>query len=139
YLASVVLVAAATLLSYLACLYYTVILFHNALLARSAQAVLLVFIYYLFILSLVVFASTVSRSTAVAGAVSVGGLFLFSVLASFGGWLGENTPGSLSGWENKLLAGRAVLWDALPALGITLGLAFFLLGAAVVIFNRQEL
>lgn len=139
YLASAVLILVSTALSYLACLYYTVIIFKKSLFAASAQAVFLVYLYYLLILAVTLFASTVSRSVALAGALSVGGYLVLSLLPSLHPWLGHYSPGALVGYQGKLIAGAATWRDAWPAAASTLGLAAVLFVLSIFVFERQEL
>ena len=103
FLASAVLVLLSTLLAYLACLYYTAILFRETLFAPSVQAIILVMAYYLLILAVTLLASTVSRTIALAGAISVGGFLLLSLLPSFHPWLARYSPGALPRYQGQLL------------------------------------
>lgn len=139
YAASAVLILVSTCLSYLACLYYTVLIFKEALFAASAQAVLLVMAFYLLILAITLLASTINRSVALAGAISVGAFLVLMVLPSFGAWLARYSPAALIDYENRLLQGTATIAAAAPALAITLGLATALVFLAVWIFKHQEL
>jgi len=139
FLASAVLVLLSTLLAYLACLYYTAIIFRETLFAPSAQAILLVMAYYLLILAVTLLASTVSRTVALAGAISVGGFLLLSLLPSLHHWLARYSPGALPRYQGLLLTQAGTMADALPALAGTLGLTVLLVAAAAILFERQEL
>ena len=139
FIASAVLVLAATAVSYLACLYYTYVLFSDAVFAVSAQAVLLMIVYYLLILAVTILASVVSRSVALSGAISLGGFFVLSLLPSLHRWLAKYSPGAIPNYQNKLLQKTAVLGDALPCLLITLGATAAVLVLSVMIYKRQEL
>lgn len=139
YLASAFLVTAATLLAYGACFYYTVIIFKNGMFALSAGAALLSVVYFLFILALTLLASTVSRSVALSGGLSVGGLIVVSLLPQFGKALATYTPGALPDFENRILTKTATLGDAVPALLITLGVTALLIAVTVQVFRKQEL
>lgn len=139
FLASAVLVLLSTLLAYLACLYYTAVIFRETLFVPSAQAIFLVMTYYLLILAVTLLASTISRTIALAGAISVGGFLLFSLLPSLHPWLARYSPGALPRFQGELLTRAGALADALPALAGTLGLTVLLVVAAAILFERQEL
>lgn len=145
YVATAVLVLGSILLAYLASLYYTVILFREALFAASALALLLASAYYLLISAVTLLASTLCRSSAAAGGLAAGAFIVLSVLPSLHPWLARYTPGALVRYENALLASGANLAptrafaDAVPALGITLALAGLMVALSVVLFRRQEL
>ena len=138
--ASAVLIAASTVLAYFACLYYTIVIFKDALFTQSILATILMLAYYLLILALTLFASTVSRSLALAGAVSAGGFILLSVLPLLDPWLAKNSPGAIPSYLGKLVAAHPIPFsDTIPALAGTIGLAAALVAAAAMIFGRQEL
>lgn len=139
YTAGAVLVLGATVVSYAACLYYTVIIFHDAMFVVSAQALALLMGYYLLILAVTLFASTVGRSVASSGAVAVGGWILFAVLPAFGSWFAKYTPAALSGLQVEILKGTKTFAQAAPVLAGALGLAALFVAASVLIFRRQEL
>ena len=139
FLASAVLVLLSTLLAYLACLYYTAVIFRETLFIPSAQAILLVMAFYLLTLAVTLLASTVSRTIAPAGAISVGGFLLLSLLPSLHPWLARYSPGALLRYQGQLLTHTGTLADAIPALAGTLGLTVLLVAAAVILFERQEL
>lgn len=139
FIASSSLVILSTLLSYLACLYYTLLLFKDARLELSALAVTLLIAYYLLVMAVTLLASTVSRSVALSGALSVGGFLILSILPTFHRIFAQYSPGALVDYQNRILAGTAPFSEAVPALGITIVLTALLVGLAVAVFKRQEL
>lgn len=139
FVANAALVLVSTALAYTACLYYTVIIFKNAMFALSFQATLLVIAYFLVILAMTLLASTVSRSLAFSGGVSVGGFMVLSVLPMFGSWMSRFTPGSLPAMQTQLILGQKTFADCLPALLVSLGLTAVFVALSVFIFQRQEL
>jgi ABC-2 type transport system permease protein len=139
YLTSAVLVVVSTLLSYFACLYYCGILFDETLFMPSFQGLVLLLVYYLLVLAITLFASTISGTSVVSGGIAIGGVLLLSLLPSLHQWFARYSPGALSGMENKLAAGSIVFSDAVPALIVTAVLAVLHVTAAVVVFQRQEL
>ncbi|MGQ9779051.1 MAG: ABC transporter permease [Bacillota bacterium] len=139
YAAAASLVLFSTFLSYLACLSYTVALFGEALFRPSLAAVALVALYYLLILAVTLFASTIAKSVALSGAMAVGWFFFLSLLPALHPWLARYSPGALVRYQNAILTRSATLADALPAAGVTILVAVFLIAAAVIVFGRQEL
>jgi ABC-2 type transport system permease protein len=139
FIATSVLVLSTTILAYGICLFYTFFLFKDAMFAVSAQAVILAAVYYLLIIAVTLFSSTISRSVALSGACSVGGFFLLSILPLLHKSLATYSPGALPTFMDKMLAGTATFGEAVPALIITLVSAAVLLILTVQIFKRQEL
>ncbi|MBC7341275.1 MAG: ABC transporter permease subunit [Clostridia bacterium] len=139
YVVSAGLVLLSTALSYAACLYYTLLIFHETHLATSLAATLLAMIFYLLVLALTLLASTVGRSLALSGGIAIAGVLLLSLLPQLNPWLAHYSPGALIGYQAKLVEGSVVLADTLPAVGITLALTVVLVALSVLIFGRQEL
>lgn len=139
YLASALLIIGSTLLSYAACLYYCGIIFDEILFKPSFQGLVLLLVYYLLVLAITLFASTISKTSVVSGGIAIGGVLLLSLLPSLNEWMARYTPGVLSSMENKLVAGSIAFSDALPALAVTASLVIILVVAAVMVFQRQEL
>jgi hypothetical protein len=105
----------------------------------SFQGLVLLLVYYLLVLAITLFASTISKTSVVSGGIAIGGVLLLSLLPSLNEWLARYTPGALSSMENKLVAGSIAFSDALPALAVTASLVIILVVAAVMVFQRQEL
>jgi len=133
------LVTFATALSYLAALYYTVQLFPGAPAAASAGGIVAYLAYALFITAVTVAASAVTRSQVAAAGVTIAVFFLVSLLPVFGPAWTRFTPGGLPGLAGQIISGAAVLADALPAMGISLGLAVLLVAGGIAVFRRQEI
>ncbi len=115
---------------------YTLLLFE----APAAEAWLalnaLLWIYSLVYVAITLLASTLVRSQAAAAGISFGALLTFSAVGALPG-LGQYMPQQLVGWSDELFyADGAAYW---PALAISLGLIAVCLGAAWLVFRRQEL
>lgn len=139
YVVNAALVLLATGLAYAACLYYTVIIFHESLWAGSSAATLLVMVFYLLIVAVTLLASTIGRSLALSSGITVGTLLLLSLLPQLHPWLARYSPGALIGYQLRLVQGSIALADTLPAVAITLGITVVLVALSVIVFGRQEL
>lgn len=139
YLATATIVTASTLLSYLACLYYTKVLFSDAMLKPSLEAIVLVVGYFLLVIAITLLASTLSGSQALAGGIAIGFLIVLSLLPYSLKSLAKYLPSALSGYETSLLTGGVSFAKAVPALAVTLSLAVVLVVTAVLVFRQQEL
>lgn len=139
YLAGAVLIIVSTALAYAACLYYTIILFNDAMPAASAQATLLAAVYFLLILAVTLLASTVSRSLALSGGISVAAFMALSILPQVSSFMARYSPGALPVMQSQLILGQKAFSDAVPALLITLTLTLGLVGLSIALFRRQEL
>lgn len=128
--------ALSLFLAALGCWYYTYLLFQalpwGAFLAQNAL-MLVVFLVYV---ALTLLCSTLVRSQAGAGGLAFGGLILLAGLGAFPR-LAQYLPGQLFNWGVSLsLGAEQTAW---PALWVSLGLIVLCLGAAVLVFKRQEL
>jgi ABC-2 type transport system permease protein len=120
----------------LACYYYTLVLFGRLDLGDWVASNALVSLFLLVHAALTLLFSTVARSQALAGGLSFG---LAITLAAAGSLptVGEYLPGQLLTWAGELALGaESAAW---PALVVSAALAAAAVGAAVAIFNRQEL
>ncbi len=137
--AAALLVTFATALAYAVALYYTVQLFPDAPVAASAKGIVVYLVYALFITALTVAASAVVRSQAAAAGVTLVGFFLVSLLPAFGSAWVRWTPGGLTSWASEIIAGTALVRDALPGIGVSLAAAVVFLVIGVAVFRRQEI
>jgi ABC-2 type transport system permease protein len=128
--------AVSLLLAALGCWFYTYLLFEalpwGAFLAQNGL-MLLVFLVYV---AMTLLCSTLVRSQAGAGGLAFGGLILLAGLGAIPR-LAEYLPGQLFSWGVSLSLGAVK--TAWPALWICLGLIVLFVGAAILVFQRQEL
>ncbi len=139
FVASLLLVLAATAVAYGGALFYTWYLFPSPPLKASLAATLLFAVHVTFILALTVFASALTRSQVAAGGLAILGLFADSALPSLGGFLAKWAPGAVSGFVYKVTAGQAGLGEAVPSVVVALGLSVLLVALGALVFERQEL
>ena len=138
FLAVTVVLAAATLISYAACYYYSWVLFRPFPIALTLQATLLFFAYALFITALTVCASSWAQSGATAGGLAVAGFFLASTLPSLHRVFARYSPGALSNMINQLLTERIPFSETMVALGVTVVSTLVLVLLGSWLFSRQE-
>ena len=134
-----VVLALATLLSYLACLYYAWVLFRPFPVLVTVEATATFFVYALFIGALTLCASCLVQSGPAAGGLAVAGFFVVSILPSLHRLAARYSPGALGGMTNRLMTGQMSLGEAAPALAITLALALVLVAVGSWAFSRQEI
>jgi len=134
----------ALALAFLGCLalaglggyYYTMLLFSAPDLSAWVVLNLMLWLYFLVYVALILLASTIAKSQAVAAGLGIGAIAVLGALPSIPG-LGRYLPGQLITWGTALFTDpSARSW---PALGISLGLIAACLVAAWIILDRQEL
>ncbi|MEW6524425.1 MAG: ABC transporter permease [Bacillota bacterium] len=137
--ASVALLAASVGLSFVACLYYTHVLFPDLAWTAASWATLVFFVYAIFIASLAIAASSIARSNVAAGGMAVGGFFLVSLLPSVHRVFARYSPGALNTYAGEILAQVKVPGDAAGAVVTTMVLSLALVTLGSWVFTRQEL
>lgn len=120
----------------LACYYYTVLLFEGAREARFVEMNLLLGLFIEFYLAVTLLGSTVTRSQVAAGGLGLGVVFVMAILGALP-WLGDYMPTALLDWARALMAGTGE--PAWGAVAVSLGMIIVCLGAALAVFERQEL
>ena len=120
----------------LACYYYTVVLFEGTGEARFVEMNLLLGLFIEFYLAVTLLGSTVARSQEVAGGLGLGAVFVVAILGVLPRF-GDYMPTALLDWARALMAGTGE--PAWGAVVVSLGVIIVCLGAALVVFERQEL
>jgi len=128
--------AAGVAIAAAAAYYYTLLLFEPldvpGWLALNGLMLLFVLVY----VALTLFASTMSKSQAVASGLAFAMLIVFASIGALPG-VGEYLPAQLLAWGARLLAGSdTASW---PALWLSVGIIAAALVGAGVIFKRQEI
>lgn len=135
-LALMVVFAASVTMAALGAYYYTLFLFEPMPVAPWLALNGLLLVYALVFVALTLFFSTLVRSQALAGGLSLAALAIMGVLGSFPG-AGEYMPGHLAGWGITLMArAEGAAW---PALWFSLGLILASLTGAWLVLRKQEL
>ena len=128
--------AASFLLAGLGAYYYTLFLFEPLPLLPWLGLNCLLLIYTLVYVALTLFFSTLGRSQAIAGGLSLAALAVLGILGSIPG-AGLFVPGQLANWGTSMMAQAGQ--PAWPALWVSLGLILAALVGAWLVLRRQEL
>ncbi|MDD4518407.1 MAG: ABC transporter permease subunit [Limnochordia bacterium] len=139
YTANLFFLALVFMVAYGGCLYNTMVLFPDVDVAASAQAAVLSLVYILFVASLTLFASTISRSSLAAGGIAVAGFILTVTLPVINKTLKTYSPGALTTLADNTLVGSIQLGDTLWTIGITVLVSLVLMALGLMVFNKQEL
>lgn len=128
--------AAGIAIAAAAAYYYTLLLFEPldvpGWLALNGLMLLFVLVY----VALTLFASTISKSQAVASGLAFAMLIVLASIGALPG-VGEYLPGQLLAWGSGLFAGSDA--ESWPALWLSVGIIAAALVGAWVIFKRQEI
>jgi ABC-2 type transport system permease protein len=128
--------AASLALAGLGAYYYTRLLFEPTSLGPWMAISALLLVYTLVYVALTLFFSTLSRSQALAGGLSLAALILLGLLGSLPG-LGDYLPAKLVAWASVLATQpHPAAW---PALWVSLGVILLSILGAWLVFRRQEL
>jgi len=120
----------------LACYYYTVVLFKGIGDARFVEMNLLLALFIEFYLAVTLLGSTIARSQVLAGGLGLGAVFVVAILGALPR-IGAYMPTALLEWARVLMVGSGE--PAWGAVAVSLGGIIVCLGAALVVFERQEL
>jgi ABC-2 type transport system permease protein len=136
FLSLAVMFAISLVVSSIAAYYYTMLLFEALNILHWLVLNVFLLIYILVIVSITLLCSTVTRSQGATAGISFGVL----VIGWFAGGilrLGEYLPGELIAWGMRLMQGdTSTSWIAF---GVSVGIIAVSLGAAWLVFRRQEL
>jgi ABC-2 type transport system permease protein len=123
-----------------ACYGYAAIIFTPEKAAEFIQGNIPYLIYFVLVVAVTVFFSTVLKSQVAAGGLTLVTVMLMSLLPALGDWGKNFTPGGLTYLGDKIaISGTAQLADGLWLMIIACVLMISLLTAAIIIFNHQEL
>jgi ABC-2 type transport system permease protein len=120
---------------------YSAMIFKFDMLAEFAQANALFILYYLLVVAITVFFSTIFKSQVAAGGLALVTVMLSSLVSSLSRTFDKYAPTGLNTIGTKIGMGQTggeLAQAAWPALTAAILIAV-LLGAAIVIFNREEL
>lgn len=120
----------------LACYYYTIVLFKGIGEAHFVEMNLLLALFIEFYLAVTLLGSTIARSQVLAGGLGLGAVFVVAILGALP-QIGDYMPTALLEWARVLMVGTGE--PAWGAVAVSLVGIFLCLGAALVVFERQEL
>ncbi|WP_010243129.1 ABC transporter permease [Acetivibrio cellulolyticus] len=121
-----------------ACVYYTYLLFPTFYHENLWVSFLIFWLYGVFIISITVFASTITKTHMMAGVIGIIGLLAIPLIA-FIPKIGKYTPGKLSELSTNILLGVNQASEALIPFIVTAALVIVLIILSVVTFKRQEI
>lgn len=139
FLAQSILILSSMVIAALICYLYSIAFFKDGSLTQFAQANLLFIVYYLLIMAITIFFSTILRNQIAAGGLTILALAILSILPSLHNFLDKYSPAALLGLPGKIVSGQALFSQATWPLIISLILVALLLCLGIIIFNRQEL
>lgn len=119
-------------------LYYTYVMFSNAFTEGTWPAFFVFWLYGVFIISLVIFSSTVCKNSALSAVFSIAGYALTSALSAIPN-AGMYSPGALQSVTMELITGARHINDIFVPLISTAGIIAILTAAGIFAFKKQEL
>jgi len=138
FIASAILFTCSYVIGALGCIYYTFVLFPTYYHKYLILAFLLFWVYGLLIISITVFASTISKSHMMSAVIGFIGFILASASAMFP-YVDKYTPGMLCVLSTTLLSGGNLISDVTIPLIVTILFTIVFLWGSVELFKRQEL
>lgn len=119
-------------------LYYTYIMFSKVFTEGTWAAFFVFWLYGVFIISLVIFSSTICKNNALTAVVSIAGYALASAISAIPK-AGIYSPGALQSIPLELIAGTRSFDDIYISLIATVGVTAILAAASIFSFKKQEL
>ncbi|MCX7746772.1 MAG: ABC transporter permease [Clostridia bacterium] len=128
------------IISAVACIYYTYLLFPKFLHEYLWMGMIIFWVYGIFLISMAVFISTISRSYAVAAVLSIVGYILLSILSLIPiDRVNQFNPGFLAVLPGKVLYETVAQNMIIVPTVVTSLLAVILIAASISIFKKQEI
>jgi len=121
------------------CYFYSIVIFEAEKLTEFIQANFLFIIYYLVVLSITLFFSTILSNQIAAGGLSIVALASLSILPSLNKTLAKCSPAALISTANNILYKKASFLDATWPIIVSVILIISLLVLGIFIFNKQEI
>lgn len=139
FLAQTTVVSFSMIIGAIICYLYTLILFKEGSFLNFSEAIMLFLLYYVLIIAITLFFSTIFRNQIAAGGLSILTFFILSLLPSLHTNFDRYSPADLTSLANKIVIGKAGLSESVPVVAITLLIIIVLLTINCWIFNQQEL
>lgn len=136
--ASLTLYTVSFVLSVVACVYYTYLLFPAFYNDQLVLSLFMLWLYGVFMISITIFASTISKTHTIAAVLSITG-FIISVGSSAIPYVSKISPGSLGAMGLSVLGGKAPVTDAVAPLIAGVVFSVMFIWGSVLVFRRQEL
>lgn len=127
------------LIGYVLAAYYTYFLFGELAINSLTQAFFVYAIWFIFVISLVVFASAVFGSNAVVAMISVFIAIVLGVISGFGGWIQMFNPAYLSKNATMLIMSDKTMDYFIPTLCITILWIFAFISLTILMIKIKPL
>ncbi|EAE7123779.1 ABC transporter permease [Listeria monocytogenes] len=127
------------LIGYVLAAYYTYFLFGELAINSLTQAFFVYAIWFIFVISLVVFASAVFDSNAVVVMISVFIAIVLGVISGFGGWIQMFNPAYLSKNATMLIMSDKTMDYFIPTLCITILWIFAFISLTILMIKIKPL
>ncbi|MFZ5989051.1 MAG: ABC transporter permease [Bacillota bacterium] len=137
FIAAVVFFTVSYALSALACIYYTYLLFPKFYNENLWLSIVLFWIYGVFVISITVFSSTISKSHMMAAIFGFIG-YIAAPLITYIPVIGRFTPGQLESLSMDILTGVKTVGDTVGPVIVTLLVIMLFLTGSVMVFRKQE-
>lgn len=138
FISSVLLFTVSYVLSVAAFAYYTYILFSKFLMDNTFLSLFMLWLLGVFMISIAVFASTISKTHIIAAVSGFAGYALTMAVSAIP-YVKDYSPGIIGGLALELLKGVKPASDALGPIVVTMALCVVFLGGSVAVFRRREL
>ncbi len=139
FVAQTLLIISSMAVSGVVCYLYSIVIFKEGGFLEFSQANLLFIVYYVLIISITIFFSTVLSNQIAAGGLSIIVLAVLSVTPVLNKSFEQYSPAALTGIANKIMLDQAKISQAGWPVVISLVFILFLLFVGIFIFSRQEL
>ncbi len=139
FIAQNILILSSMIVAAAVCYLYSIAIFRDGKLVEFAQANLLFIVYFLLIITIAIFFSTILSNQVAAGGLSIIAFAILSILPILHRFFDKYSPAALTGIANKIVLGQATISQAGWPMIASLILVAILLFLGIFIFNRQEL
>ena len=139
YLAQSVLIVGSSIAGAVICYLYTWVLFGEGSLNSFSQSVVLYSVYYLLLIAITLFFSTLFSNQIAAGGAALISLFAITVLPGLSGFLADYSPYALTIIADEVIKGEERIGAGGWPLLISVALIIAFLVSSCVVFERQEL
>ena len=138
FISSVFLFTCSFALGALGCICYNYALFQTFYHKYLLLAFLMFWVYGLLMISITVFASTISKSHMMSAVIAFAG-YISSSVSVMTPYIDKYTPGTLSNLSTTLLTGGNTISDVTIPLIVTIALTMGFLWGSIALFKKQEI
>ena len=136
--AAIALYTFAYILSVIACVYYTFLLFPEYYNDKLVLSLLMLWGFSAFMISATIFISTISKSFTTAAGLGIGAYLLFLASTAVP-YVSKYTPGNIGNIGLSILQGTTPIEDATAPIITAIILAVMFIFGSIAVFKRQEI